>query len=67
MKMDEADMAQGQIEQAMAVLLARRKPELPFIGACHYCEEPVQEPRRFCSGDCSEDWEFEQRMRRLNK
>jgi hypothetical protein len=65
--MDECDRADGQIEQAMTILLSRRKPELGFVGHCHYCEEPVQEPRRFCSKECGEDWELMFKMKGLNR
>lgn len=64
---DVCDDADGQIANAMEILLKVRKPELPFNGRCYYCEEPVQEPRRFCSGECGTDYEFEQKMRRLNR
>lgn len=65
---DEADMAGDRMEWEEA--LRRRavhKADAVFTGHCHYCHEPLQEPMRWCNGDCRSDWEYEQRQLRLNK
>lgn len=66
--MDEADRAQARME--IEEMLRRRqetKAELQPTGFCHYCEEPLQLPYKFCpGGECSEAYEFEKRMRNRN-
>lgn len=39
--------------------LARQKPveRLAYIGICHYCDEPLADPQRFCDVDCRDDFE----------
>ncbi len=35
---------------------ARRAPSLQAKGTCWYCDEPVDNVRRFCSLDCRDDY-----------
>jgi predicted nucleic acid-binding Zn ribbon protein len=63
--MDNADRADREDiirEQAIADV-RRRKAELPAIGFCHYCSEPVPAGSRFCDADCRDEHETEQRLK----
>lgn len=63
--MDNADRADREDiirEQAIADV-RRRKAELPAIGFCHYCSEPVPAGSRFCDASCRDDHETEQRLK----
>jgi len=64
--MDDADYASDREdiarEQAIAAV-RRRKNELPPIGFCYYCSEPVPAGSRFCDASCRDDHETEQRLR----
>jgi len=57
------DMASEREEQDRALALKHRKPQLPFIGACHNCSEPLQNGI-FCSGECKEEFEATERFNR---
>lgn len=56
----EAVMLAAQIQQASKI----RNKLIPK-GACHYCDEEVKEQSLFCNGDCSFDYEKEQKMRSI--
>ena len=63
---DIVDQAQDQNPDAMAT--RQRKPEGPkFTGYCHYCDEPVASPKRFCDEACRDDWEVEQTAEQRNR
>ena len=62
--MDEADQAQGKIEQEIAWALSQRKPTLAITGRCWFCDEPVE--RLFCSIECREDFEAHSAAHRRN-
>lgn len=55
--MDEADRAERDTEIHMRAALLQRKPTLAPKGACHFCDEPAEPPRLFCSAECREDHE----------
>jgi RNA polymerase-binding transcription factor DksA len=63
---DEADRAQEETERALARAIAharaRTDEALPFTGVCHWCGEPVEHPRRWCSAECRDEWEAAQRV-----
>lgn len=67
--MDDADRAEERIEQALDDALGevRRAQEhgVKAVGACLFCGEPLPDHMRFCGPDCRDDWEHEQRMKRL--
>lgn len=56
---DDLDRAAEQEELERTIALRNRKPELQFIGRCHYCEHPLLNGC-FCDADCGQDWEKEQ-------
>jgi len=66
--MDEIDVAQREAERFLerAVAGAKRAVGPAFTGHCHYCDEVVAAPRRFCDFDCASDYEKEQKQLRLN-
>ncbi len=35
------------------------------VGYCHWCDSPVKASQLFCDTECREDWESEQRMKRI--
>jgi hypothetical protein len=56
---DESDMAteREMMDTALAIQLVRnRAEEIQPIGSCYYCSEPVQIPKKFCSGVCASDY-----------
>jgi hypothetical protein len=59
---DAADRADSETDAAFAEALwqARRAPALRPKGACHFCDEPVEAPKLFCSLECAEDFEAEE-------
>ena len=63
---DEADITQDR-EERMMEALRRRSPvvELEPDGSCYYCGEPIPHPKKFCDLTCSEDYEYEKRMRKV--
>lgn len=61
---DEADMAQAQIEQSIEMAFKSRAREaLRPIGVCRFCRERVGEALLFCSSECRDDWDREQKLR----
>lgn len=64
--MDEADVAQNEIEFHERALRAKRGDELAAIGECHNCSETLAEGQKFCDPDCEADfrkrlWHLKQR------
>lgn len=58
--MDEADMAQDHIERESVGQLAQaHKPTGPLAnGRCHWCDELIDDNRRWCPDmDCRGLWE----------
>ena len=67
--MDDADISQPRIDAELALRIeaGRAGERLPFIGKCHYCEKPLDEPDDpkapkpvFCDPDCRDDWDHMQ-------
>lgn len=54
--MDAVDNAQKLEQQNIELALQKRNKELPFIGACHYCSEPISDGH-FCDSDCRDDYQ----------
>ena len=38
---------------------------LPATGACYWCGDDIAPGYLFCCGDCRQDWDKAQRMRRI--
>lgn len=46
---------------------AQQQSRLQPKGYCHYCDEPLNEGQLFCDKHCSDDFEYEQSRRAINK
>lgn len=58
--MDELDKAEAQQEELLrrAIDYARRcKVDRPYTGECYNCQEPLDQPHRYCDADCRDDYE----------
>lgn len=54
---DEIDIAQDMECLRLSLLLENRvREELPLIGMCHNCFEPLS-ATLFCDADCRDDYE----------
>lgn len=49
-----------------SALSNRRAASLAPVGHCYYCDETVQRGVLFCSADCRDDWQREDRLRRIS-
>lgn len=52
------------LHRDMAIKAVRDQSPLKFSGHCLYCNEIVNQGR-FCSSECREDYEMEQKFRKL--
>lgn len=59
---DPADVATRNEEMArVGAVAASRRPAGPqYTGVCHYCDDPVDAPRRWCNAFCRDFWERDQ-------
>ena len=68
--MDDADRADGRIQEMIEAGMARAKAalerRLPSTGQCHWCFEPVEGGRLFCCRECSDDHEADRLARKRN-
>lgn len=56
---DHTDDRTAPVEQG-DVMQARRMAELKPKGACWYCNQPLDNVRRFCSKSCADDYRTEE-------
>lgn len=42
-------------------------PQLPAIGQCHFCFEPLNDGSRFCDNECRDDYDYMQKRRQINQ
>lgn len=69
MASDLVDQGSEVSELFLRAALSNKKPHtsLMAVGACHYCSEGVIPGLLFCpGGECSDDWEREQRIKQRN-
>jgi hypothetical protein len=52
-------------QRELAIAKERMKRKTPFTGFCLCCNEIIKEGR-FCSIDCREDYELEQKIKRIS-
>lgn len=52
-------------QRELAIAKERMKRKTPFTGHCLCCNEVITEGR-FCSIDCREDYELEQKIKRIS-
>ncbi len=63
--MDEADIADIQVQRDLAAALANRKPSGPeATGKCLYCATEVGKNMRWCDAECRDAWQDEQPKKR---
>ncbi len=53
-----------QLHREMAIKEIRNKKKALFTGHCLCCNEHIPEGR-FCSSECREDWEMEQKIKKI--
>lgn len=64
--MDDVDRANENAEIYLTSALSnRRAVALRPIGYCYYCDTPVRVGVLFCAADCRDDWQREDRIRRI--
>lgn len=62
---DDIDRAQNEVDRAQAEAIKMRKPEGPVAtGRCLYCDEILDDHRRWCDAEHREHWEKETRRGR---
>lgn len=54
--MDEADVAQVEIELHERAMRTTKSAELAAIGECHNCGEALAPTQKFCDPDCEADY-----------
>ena len=64
---DDADITADRSERERDMLMrATRRADGPKpTGFCNYCAEPVSAALRFCCVECRDDFERENRLRKL--
>lgn len=63
---DEFDRASEaeQMHRDLAIKAIRAREKEKFLGHCVYCNEPVKQGS-FCGAECREDYELEQKFKRI--
>lgn len=66
---DEADITADRDESEYAMrLAASRKPAGPVAnGSCHWCQEPMAHPLRYCDRECRDFHEIELKVKGRKK
>ena len=60
---DVFDQASDREQADRDLALQGRKPEGPrATGECLWCDEPVEDGRRWCGAECREKWEAKARQ-----
>ncbi|WP_443699663.1 hypothetical protein [Pseudomonas sp.] len=58
---EQEALLQAQLKAARDT--AARAPKLLYTGKCYNCQEPLDDPDRFCDKYCTEDYEKLQRAK----
>jgi len=53
------------LHRELAIKSIRSKNKSPFTGYCLCCNEVITEGR-FCSPECRDDWELEQKIKKIS-
>ena len=62
---DDIDRAQNEVERSLAEALCVKRPEGPAAtGRCLYCDEILDDQRRWCDAEHREQWQKEARRGR---
>jgi hypothetical protein len=60
---DEASDMEA-LHRDLAIKAIRNEKKNPYTGHCLCCNEIIPEGR-FCSAECREDWEMEQKIKKI--
>ena len=60
---DDASITE-QLHRDLATKAIRARKKSPFTGYCLCCNEQITEGR-FCSPECRDDWELEQKIKNI--
>lgn len=67
---DEADMTADRMEAEEAFRRKQRlvpPKQLQPVGACHWCEEILDDHTIFCDNNCRDDWQKDDAANKRNK
>lgn len=64
--MDDADRASEVEDRTLRSALQARHAVLSPCGYCFYCDAPVRAGVLFCEAACRDDWQREDRIRRIS-
>lgn len=60
--MDEIDRAQDEVERSLAESLRSRRSAGPApTGRCLWCDEILDDVKRWCSPECRDQWDARKR------
>ena len=60
---DEASAREAKDRELAIERHRKNRHGLLPVGACHYCDSPLQSGVLFCDAGCRDDWEAEQQAR----
>ena len=60
---DASDME--ELHRTLSIQSIRKQKQHPFTGHCLCCNERIPQGR-FCSAECREDWEKDQKIMRIS-
>lgn len=65
---DQVDIAalNDFTEERLSAFRSKVHQSLTPVGSCYYCEEDLPPGRIFCDAQCRDDYEREQRLRRMH-
>lgn len=63
---DEIDAAYETEQRHLAAALKARHDVLEATGFCANCNESISPQRVFCGKDCSDDWHWIQKLKKLS-
>lgn len=58
------ELADLEREMRVAAIRANAKPQATATGRCLFCDEILDDERRWCDADCRDGWEKEAAARR---
>jgi len=63
---DDVDVANDNAEVFLrSALENRQRMHLNPCGFCFYCQEPLRSGVLFCGSECGDDWQAEQKIKRI--
>ena len=63
---DDADLTadRDEKEYTMRIAASRQPGGPPFTGGCHYCQEGLAYPLRYCDAECRDAHSLELRLKK---